>query len=323
MQKTFGLDLSGKTSYVYFFRLGEGGPIKIGFTKNIRSRLTIIQVGNPCMVVLLAVFPGGRKEEFELHKKFIKYKLYGEWFEPNEELLSLIKQYPLLNLVSSDFREPTKHFSDNPLWKGELVSRSSKQQRARHYKKYKTKICERCGLRKGLDSVYLDGNKDNLIETNIALYCRRCRMEIDGTLVKFLTAPRPQFSPKNCKICNALTNRLRRGRCHACNEFWRRNGFERSEKQKKLPNPPAPCVNCGKVLKLEKNRCHACYEYLRKNAKDRTFDKDILTENVILLNATDQKLEKAKLLRELYSTTKYSAKFLAKQAILVCLIFTI
>lgn len=313
MQKIFDLDLSGKTSYVYFLRVGESGPIKIGFTKRIRYRLVTVQVDNPCLVWLLAVFPGGRKEEFELHKKFAKYRLYGEWFDPNEELLAFINQYPSLNLVSSDFQKPTKRGAECPNWKGELAGRCSKQQRARAYKRYK-KSCERCGLRKGLDTVFLDGNKDNLIPENLALYCRRCRMEVDGTLANLIATPKRQPSTRDCKICGRATNRLWYDRCHACNEFWRRNGFERSEKQKKLPAEPAPCINCGKVAKLEKNKCHACYEFFRHHAYDRTFDNDTITEDVLLLNTLESGIEKAKLLRKLYSTQKYSAQFLAKHS---------
>jgi hypothetical protein len=36
--------------------------------------------------------------------------------------------------------------------------------------------------------------------------------------------------PKNirpCTVCKAENKQLRKGRCHACNEFWRRNGRER------------------------------------------------------------------------------------------------
>lgn len=302
---------NNNTSYVYFMRVGETGPIKIGFTKNVRHRLSVVQVDNPTLVRLIAVTEGGRKEEFQLHKRFAKYRLYGEWFEPSTELLEYINQFPVLNIVSADFHKPTRKGSSCHNWKGEAASVSSKRQRARAYTRHR-KQCERCKLRKGLDTVYKDGNKDNLEPSNIVLYCRRCRMELDGTLDIFKNAQlRKKFRP--CKVCGKETNRFWYDRCHACNEFWRRNGYERTEKDLHPKN--TICSVCSqKVDQLAKGRCHSCYEFFRRNGFDRN-EINVESEGLAQLRLISKmNIEKASLIRKLYISKRYGNKFLAKQA---------
>lgn len=263
------LDLSGKTSYVYFLKIGENGPIKIGFTKHIRHRLTIIQVDNPLMVILIAVLEGGRKEEFALHKKFAKHRLYGEWFTPDNELIDFISTLHPLNLVSADFQKKIKRGIESHNWKGDAVCAASKNQRARAYTRYKKK-CDRCKLGKGLDSVYKDGNKDNLDPDNIVLYCRRCRMELDGTLDIIKNVKHEKKSLRPCKICGKMGNRFWYDRCHTCHEFFRRHGFERSEKRVG-PKDPVKCIVCERLVKEPaKGKCHTCYEFFRRNGFERT-----------------------------------------------------
>lgn len=261
------LDLSGKTSYVYFFRIGEDGPIKIGFTKRIRHRLAVVQVDNPSMVRLIAVMEGGRKEEFVLHKRFEEHRLYGEWFDPDNELVAFISTLQPLNLVAADFQKEIKRGAECHNWKGDAACSASKNQRARAYTRYK-KRCDRCRLGKGLDSVYKDGNKDNLDPDNIVLYCRRCRMELDGTL-DIIKNIKHEKKLRPCKVCGNMDNRFWYDRCHACNEFFRRNGFERSEKRVG-PKDPIACVVCGKLVdKPAKGKCHTCYEFFRRNGFER------------------------------------------------------
>jgi len=45
-------------SYVYFVQAGEGGPIKIGVTRDIGGRLRTLQTGNPYRLRLLALIHG-------------------------------------------------------------------------------------------------------------------------------------------------------------------------------------------------------------------------------------------------------------------------
>jgi hypothetical protein len=311
--------IENKESHVYFMQKGDDGPIKIGITKRIRHRLGVIQVDNPCLIYLLAIFPGGRTEELSLHKRFSEFNIVGEWFEPCEELLEFIKQYPEIKLTSIDFQSKRKRGKENHNWKGEDAGKSSKQQRARAYKRYKTDYCERCKTGRGLDVHYKDGNKDNLCEENIAYYCRRCRMEVDGTLEGLKNAKKPEIlPPKPCSICGKLTKELRNGRCHNCSEYFRRHGIERSE-MKTGPNDPVACIVCGKLVQQPaKGKCHTCYEFFRRNGFERkdAIIKDVETDDIEKLKLMSVLMdnEKATFIRKLYKTKLYTVKFIAKQA---------
>uniref|UniRef100_A0A6M3IZN0 Bacteriophage T5 Orf172 DNA-binding domain-containing protein n=1 Tax=viral metagenome TaxID=1070528 RepID=A0A6M3IZN0_9ZZZZ len=66
---------------IYFIRESSGEHVKIGYThKNVVSRLSDLQVGNPRDLIIEAVHPGGRKIERLLHKAFKPYAIRGEWF---------------------------------------------------------------------------------------------------------------------------------------------------------------------------------------------------------------------------------------------------
>ena len=316
MHNNYGLDLSGKTSYVYFIRLGDDGPIKIGYTKNIKRRLITIQVDNPLLVRLIAVMVGGRKEEYQLHRIYSKYRLYGEWFEPSSELLGFISQFDSLNIVSADFQNPIKKGREHYNWKGDLACDSSKRQRARAFTRARKK-CERCKKSKGIDTVYKDGNKDNLNSENIVLYCRRCRMELDGTLEIIKNVPHEKKDLRPCCVCKTLTNYFSHGRCHSCSEFFRRNGYERSEKIVRVRREGI-CKVCSDIAFLAKGRCHVCYEFFRRNGFDKNLlqKKDIENEQIIQLSSFTDKMsmDKARLIRKLYNTKLYTQKFFANKA---------
>lgn len=317
MQEDFGLDLSGKISYVYFFRLGEDGPIKIGYTKRIRRRLSVVQVDNPCVVRLISVIEGGRKEEFALHKKFESYRLYGEWFSPEKELIDFIYSFPVLDLVAADFQKPRPRGPDCYNWKGEEACSASKNQRAKAYTRYK-KRCDRCKLGKGIDSIYKDGNKDNLDPDNIVFYCRRCRMELDGT-IEIIKEIHRQKKFRECKVCGKITNRFWYDRCNSCNEFFRRNGFERSEKREGKKDS-VNCIICNDLVsKPAKGKCHTCYEFFRKNG----FERSVILSEMNNENSDIEKLksfnvkmnfEKARLIRLLFSTGMYTRDFLVEKS---------
>jgi len=307
------LDLSGNTSYVYFMQIGDNeGPIKIGFTKKLKHRFSVIQLSNPMLVTLLTVFPGGRREEFELHKQLKKYKVYGEWFEPNEELYQIINKYPILNLLTVDFQNSIKIGSESHNWKGDEASQASKQQRARAFKRRDKRFsekCDRCGNGKGLDMVFLDGNKNNLQKDNVFSYCRRCRMEKDGTLNILLTSPKKENILKECIVCGKLSNAMRHGRCHSCNEFFRRNNCDRHEKTIEIKK----CNICESAKKVVKGRCHNCYEYFLRNNIDKN-EVDIETEEILKLQFLEDIKDKVKLMRKLYNSGKFTGKFLYTKA---------
>ena len=77
---------------VYFIQADIGGPIKIGHAACISARMDTFQAGCPFKLVLLGHIPsGGQKLELRLHDKFDHFRLHGEWFEPDQDLLDFIR----------------------------------------------------------------------------------------------------------------------------------------------------------------------------------------------------------------------------------------
>lgn len=75
----------------YFIQGEDGGPIKIGFTKNRPAeRLTELQIGSPVELAFIG-FIEGRKEPM-LHRKFAHLRLHGEWFVNAPELCEFIRE---------------------------------------------------------------------------------------------------------------------------------------------------------------------------------------------------------------------------------------
>ena len=75
---------------VYFIQQGEDGPIKIGFTVDLRKRLVALRTSTPHPLRLLLEVPGGEDVERDWHKRFAHVRLNGEWFRPDDELLQAI-----------------------------------------------------------------------------------------------------------------------------------------------------------------------------------------------------------------------------------------
>lgn len=78
---------------IYFIQKADGtGPIKIGTTKALEIRIKIFEAWCPDPMKLLHVAKGGFSEERALHIKLDKYRLHGEWFSPEPEVLSAIEE---------------------------------------------------------------------------------------------------------------------------------------------------------------------------------------------------------------------------------------
>jgi hypothetical protein len=77
---------------VYFIQSGPNGPIKIGFTNDsAKSRLRVMQTGNPMRLRLLLQIEGDERLEAGLHQHFSDSRVRGEWFHPVSSLLELIE----------------------------------------------------------------------------------------------------------------------------------------------------------------------------------------------------------------------------------------
>ena len=75
---------------VYFVQRAEGGPIKIGCSAYLNSRLSQLAVTIKSKLVLLASAPGSFREEGRLHRQFAAIRVEGEWFEDCDQLRAAI-----------------------------------------------------------------------------------------------------------------------------------------------------------------------------------------------------------------------------------------
>jgi hypothetical protein len=67
--------------FVYFMG-ADHGPIKIGWVKkNFEKRRRQLQMGNPYVLHVYALLPGGQACERALHQAMKSHRVLGEWFE--------------------------------------------------------------------------------------------------------------------------------------------------------------------------------------------------------------------------------------------------
>lgn len=114
-------------------------------------------------------------------------------------------------------------------WKGDAASPTTKRNRARRIY-IQLGICENCHSRPAVDRHHKDTNTGNNQRENLMFLCRQCHMTLDGRLEKLIAhslAKKGKKTYKPCAHCGKLSNPLRKGRCHACNEYYRRHGVER------------------------------------------------------------------------------------------------
>lgn len=75
--------------FVYFIQQGDDGPIKIGFSDTetgVELRRRTLQTGNPEPLIVRKVVSGGTSLERELHERFARWRLQGEWFLATPEV---------------------------------------------------------------------------------------------------------------------------------------------------------------------------------------------------------------------------------------------
>lgn len=82
-------DKSG--SVVYFIQVNQSGPIKIGYSTSVSSRLESLRISSPYDLNLLGTIKGGKSAEQKLHKRFKHLHIRGEWFAPEKELIDYIE----------------------------------------------------------------------------------------------------------------------------------------------------------------------------------------------------------------------------------------
>jgi len=80
--------------YVYVAR-SEGGEVKIGKSKDPKSRIKSLSTGNPQPLHLVksAKVPNAGELEKKMHERYQEYRLHGEWFDlPESEIDSALEE---------------------------------------------------------------------------------------------------------------------------------------------------------------------------------------------------------------------------------------
>ena len=125
--------------------------------------------------------------------------------------------------------------------------------------------CELCGRLTKTEGHHRDYTKP----FEIQWLCRKCHMKIDGRLDGIHR--KKKHPPKLCHNCKRLSKPLRKGRCHACNEYLRRHGYERpylvdGRYEKTATSFFASCLRCQRNLRVVgkpvRGYCRSCYRTL-------------------------------------------------------------
>lgn len=76
---------------VYFVQPIDGGPIKIGCSRDVPTRIQQLESHYGCRLALLATMEGGRSEERAIHERFAHLR-FGrtEQFQPGPDLMDFI-----------------------------------------------------------------------------------------------------------------------------------------------------------------------------------------------------------------------------------------
>lgn len=114
---------------IYFVQRGDDGPVKIGFTNDIRKRLRGLQTGHDARLFLRRAFDGSEMDERKLHARFAGSRLQGEWFAPTTDILTGDIGLPPLRLPSDDGVSPGRLRSNG--WTEDSYRRSAEKRRAR------------------------------------------------------------------------------------------------------------------------------------------------------------------------------------------------
>jgi uncharacterized phage protein (TIGR02220 family) len=77
---------------VIYFVSDKHNHIKIGFSKDIKSRIKDLNVASPYELELVFAEEGDIKDERKLHKKFSNYCKNGEWFRDCKEIRDYINK---------------------------------------------------------------------------------------------------------------------------------------------------------------------------------------------------------------------------------------
>lgn len=86
------LDEDKPEGTIYFAQWKQGGPIKIGWSKNPQARLSSLNTSSPHEIVFVLQLQGWVEDEKRFHLMFAEDRLNGEWFNPSPWLTKFISE---------------------------------------------------------------------------------------------------------------------------------------------------------------------------------------------------------------------------------------
>ena len=83
--------LHDHTGFIYLIGADGSDKVKIGFSNAPDSRLLELQTGSPVALRVLALIPGTRGKEVEIHERFAVHRSHGEWFRDHPSIRELFR----------------------------------------------------------------------------------------------------------------------------------------------------------------------------------------------------------------------------------------
>ncbi len=115
-----------------------------------------------------------------------------------------------------------KSGEEHPSWKGDAATDHSKRGRARQA--FPLGPCEVCG-QPGIERHHRDENTGNNSPENVQIVCRSCHSAIHERGQR--VGEKLKKPPVPCINCGREAKPTRKGRCGACDWWWRKHGIER------------------------------------------------------------------------------------------------
>lgn len=92
-------------SFVYFIQVIGGGPIKIGCSRDPYNRLVSMLAWSPYPLEIVATADGDYVTEGQLHHRFRRHRMQGEWFAPGDDLVQYMHEVKRSGVIECQLNE--------------------------------------------------------------------------------------------------------------------------------------------------------------------------------------------------------------------------
>ncbi|QIG75025.1 hypothetical protein EVC14_027 [Rhizobium phage RHph_I3_18] len=93
--------------FVYFLGNAESSTVKIGFTRSLRKRVSVLQTGNHSQLEVFACIRAHPHIERAIHSALSRFKIRNEWYDHDacvDDLLRKIEDYEIeVGVITKDF----------------------------------------------------------------------------------------------------------------------------------------------------------------------------------------------------------------------------